>query len=129
MPTSTPGRPGKTQSGTSGKHQENARLLLPCAFKARQPERCDDQGQRPQPCRIGQGWLLLQQPYARTKSEELKPQGQWSAFEMAGQMKPMDFFAGQGARRRHSRDYGNDGQRRHAKKCAVSCFGISKADH
>ena len=26
-------------------------------------------------------------------------------------MKRMDFFAGQGARRRHSRDYGNDKQR------------------
>jgi hypothetical protein len=44
---------------------------------------------------------------------------QWSAFEMAGQMKRMDFFAGQGARRRHSWLYGNDEQRRHAEKDAV----------
>jgi hypothetical protein len=28
----------------------------------------------------------------------------------------MDFFAGQGARRRHSWLYGNDEQRRHAEK-------------
>ena len=44
-------------------------------------------------------------------------------------MKRMDFFAGQGARRRHSSAYGNDEQRRHAKKDAVSCFDICEADH
>ena len=44
-------------------------------------------------------------------------------------MKRMDFFAGQDARRQHSRDYGNDEQRRHAKKDAVSCAFISKTDH
>jgi hypothetical protein len=31
----------------------------------------------------------------------------------------MDFFAGQGARRRHSEIYGNDEQRRHAEKDAI----------
>jgi hypothetical protein len=36
----------------------------------------------------------------------------------------MDFFAGQGARRRHGRLYGNDEQRRHAEKDAVLCFDI-----
>jgi hypothetical protein len=41
----------------------------------------------------------------------------------------MDFFAGQGARRRHSPDYGNDEQRRHAKKDAVLCFDISDSRH
>jgi hypothetical protein len=41
----------------------------------------------------------------------------------------MDFFAGQGARRRHSPDYGNDEQHRHAEKDAVSCRDISEADH
>jgi len=44
-------------------------------------------------------------------------------------MKRMDFFAGQGARRRHSVLYGNDEQRRHAEKDAVSCSFISEADH
>jgi hypothetical protein len=44
-------------------------------------------------------------------------------------MKRMDFFAGQGARRRHSVLYGNDEQRRHAEKDAVSCCIISEADH
>jgi len=44
-------------------------------------------------------------------------------------MKRMDFFAGQGARRRHSWLYGNDEQRRHAEKDAVSCSFISEADH
>jgi len=40
-------------------------------------------------------------------------------------MKRMDFFAWQGARRRHGWLYGNDEQRRHAEKDAVSCFDIS----
>ena len=63
-------------------------------------------------------------------------------------MKRMDFFVGQGARRarllplqrlyrpglplagrQHSRDYGNDEQRSHAEKDAVSCALISKTDH
>jgi len=44
-------------------------------------------------------------------------------------MKRMDFFAGQGARRRHSSDYGNDEQRRHAEKDAVSCPAIYEAGH
>ena len=44
-------------------------------------------------------------------------------------MKRMDFSAGQGARRRHIRDYGNDEQRGHAEKDAVSCSLISEADH
>lgn len=63
-------------------------------------------------------------------------------------MKRMDFFVGQGARRarllplqrlyrpslplagrRHSRDDGNDEQRSHAEKDAVSCALISKTDH
>jgi hypothetical protein len=44
-------------------------------------------------------------------------------------MKRMDFFAGQGARRRHSPDYGNNEQRRHAEKDAVSCFDISDSRH
>ena len=35
-------------------------------------------------------------------------------------MKRMDFFAGQGARRRHSSHYGDDEQRCHAEKDAVS---------
>jgi hypothetical protein len=41
----------------------------------------------------------------------------------------MDFFAGQGARRRHSLVYGNDEQRRHAEKDAVLCFDISDSWH
>jgi len=41
----------------------------------------------------------------------------------------MDFFAWQGARRRHSLLYGNDEQRRHAEKDAVSCFDISDSRH
>jgi hypothetical protein len=41
-------------------------------------------------------------------------------------VKRMDFFAGQGARRRHSMAYGNDEQRSHAEKGAVSCFDISE---
>jgi hypothetical protein len=36
----------------------------------------------------------------------------------------MDFFAGKGARRRHSLLYGNDEQRSHAEKDAVLCFDI-----
>jgi hypothetical protein len=44
-------------------------------------------------------------------------------------MKRMDFSAGQGARRHHSPDYGNDEQRRHAEKGAVSCCAISEAEH
>jgi hypothetical protein len=40
----------------------------------------------------------------------------------------MDFFAEQGARRCHSRDYGNDEQRRHAEKDAVLCADISEED-
>jgi hypothetical protein len=44
-------------------------------------------------------------------------------------MKRMDFFAGQGARRRHSVLYGNDEQRRHAEKDAVSCFDIYGSQH
>jgi hypothetical protein len=44
-------------------------------------------------------------------------------------MKRMDFSAGQGARRRHGPDYGNDEQRRHAEKAAVSRCAISEADH
>ena len=44
-------------------------------------------------------------------------------------MKRMDFFAGQGARRRHSMDYDNDEQRRHAVKDAVSCSDIRETDH
>jgi hypothetical protein len=41
----------------------------------------------------------------------------------------MDFFAGQGARRRHSPDYGNDEQRRHAEKDAALCFDIYDSRH
>jgi hypothetical protein len=37
----------------------------------------------------------------------------------------MDFFAGQGTRRRHSLLYGNDEQRRHAEKDTVLCCDIS----
>jgi hypothetical protein len=44
-------------------------------------------------------------------------------------MKRMDFFAGQGARRRHSWLYGNDAQRRHAEKDAASCCDISDLRH
>ena len=59
-------------------------------------------------------------------------------------VKQMDFFAGQGARRRHRSDYGNDEQYArhaagcHAEKdapkeiplgCAVSCSAICEADH
>jgi hypothetical protein len=44
-------------------------------------------------------------------------------------MKRMDFFVWQGARRRHSPAYGNDEQRRHTEKDAVSCRVISEADH
>ncbi len=41
----------------------------------------------------------------------------------------MDFFAGLGTRRRHSQLYGNDEQRRHAEKDAVSGCIISEVDH
>ncbi len=44
-------------------------------------------------------------------------------------MKRMDFVAWQGARRRHSKLYGNDEQRRHVAKDAVLCLDISEADH
>jgi hypothetical protein len=45
-------------------------------------------------------------------------------------IKRMDFFAWQGARRRHSWLYGNDEQRRHAEKDAVlSCSDISDSRH
>jgi len=44
-------------------------------------------------------------------------------------MKRMDFFAGQGARRRHGWLYGNDEQRRHAEKDTASCFDISDSRH
>ena len=44
-------------------------------------------------------------------------------------MKRMDFFAGQGTRRRHSMAYGNDEQLRHAEKGAVSCFDISESQY
>ena len=36
-------------------------------------------------------------------------------------MKVMDFFVRLGARRRHSRSYGNDEQRRMAEKDTISC--------
>jgi hypothetical protein len=44
-------------------------------------------------------------------------------------MKRMVFFAWQGARRRHSMAYGNDEQRRHTEKDAISCFDISGSGH
>ena len=45
------------------------------------------------------------------------------------QIKRMDFFAWQGARRRHSSAYGNDEQRRHAEKDTFLCIVISLSGH
>jgi hypothetical protein len=44
-------------------------------------------------------------------------------------IKRMDFFAGQGARRRHSGRYGNDEQRRPAEKDAVFRLDIYDSRH
>jgi hypothetical protein len=44
-------------------------------------------------------------------------------------MKLMDFFARLGERRRHSRSYGNDEQRRMAEKDAISCVDFGATDH
>ena len=44
-------------------------------------------------------------------------------------MKRMDFFAGQGTRRSHSSDYGDDEQRGPAEKDAVTCLDICEAGH
>ena len=44
-------------------------------------------------------------------------------------MKRVDFFAGQGERRGHSSDSGDDEQRLHAEKDAVSCPDICEADN
>ena len=43
-------------------------------------------------------------------------------------MKRTDFFAGQGARKRHSGLYGNDEQRSHAEKDPVSWQFLMKRD-
>jgi hypothetical protein len=44
-------------------------------------------------------------------------------------MKLMDFFARLGERRRHSRSYGNDEQRRMAGKGAISCIDFGETDY
>jgi hypothetical protein len=65
-------------------------------------------------------------PHNRVFLTETQP---WPALEIMRQTKRMDFFAWLGARRRHSRNYGNDEQRRHAEKDVVLCFIISKVGH
>jgi hypothetical protein len=44
-------------------------------------------------------------------------------------MKLMDFFVRLGERRRHSRSYGNDEQRRMAEKDTISGIGIGETDY
>jgi len=44
-------------------------------------------------------------------------------------MKLTDFFARLGERRRHSRSYGNDEQRRMAEKDEISCIGFGETDY
>jgi hypothetical protein len=48
---------------------------------------------------------------------------------MQYKMKLMDLFVRLGARRRHSRSYGNDEQQRMAEKDTISCIGFGETDY
>jgi hypothetical protein len=53
-----------------------------------------------------------------------------SPFNQNGyEMKSMDFSVWLGARRRHSRSYGNDEQQRQAGKDAISCIRFGGTDY